>query len=151
MGQNGKIPNWSEDWSVGIDVIDGEHSRILGLLDEISEIRSNRRDADQLSGIVASVSAYTAYHFRTEEAVLDAVDYPAREDHKKLHENLKKKTNQYLFQILNDPQAINLDKFHDFLKRWWENHILREDMAYRPYVEHNQDAQETAARVSSRI
>ena len=141
----------SSVWSVGVDIIDHEHATILRLIQELAEIAASVRDHSEVSGILASVSAYTEYHFRTEEAVLDAVTHPDRERHKDLHRELKAKTNEYLRNVLNDPRRVDVGCVHDFLRRWWEQHILKVDMAYRPYVENSPVACEAAMKAASRI
>lgn len=136
--------NWSGEWSVGLDVLDNEHSTILGLIGELAELSSQKGAVRQIGAIVASVAAYTEHHFQREENVMSAVDFPGLTGHRLLHARLKDRTNIYLRQSLENPAMVDIESLHGFLKEWWEHHILREDMAYKPFLENNPKAREAA-------
>ena len=135
---------WKDMWSVGSDLLDDDHSTILTLIREIEGLAGDGGASRQLGSIVAAVAAYTDVHFRREEAVMEAAGFPGLPSHKGLHERLKSRTNQFLRVALETPDQVDVGVLHNFLKTWWESHILKEDMAYKPYVENNQDAKEAA-------
>ncbi len=132
---------WTDSWSVGSDLLDDDHSTILTLIREIEALSGNRDASRQVGSIVAAVAAYTDVHFRREEAVMEAAGYPDLPNHRDLHESLKARTNQFLRVALETPNQIEIDVLHHFLKTWWESHILQVDMAYRPYLEQNPEAE----------
>lgn len=136
---------WKGEWTVGLDVLDNEHSTILGLIGELAELRNQPGAERQVGSVVAAVAAYTEHHFTREETVMSAVGFPGLAGHKLIHQRLKDQTNRFLRQSLDAPSEIDLASLHAFLKDWWEHHILREDMAYKPFMENNPRARQAAS------
>ncbi len=136
---------WRGEWSVGLDVLDNEHSTILGLIGELAELSSQQGAERHVASIVAAVAAYTEHHFVREETVMSAVGFPGLAGHKLVHQRLRDQTNNFLRQSLDDPAQVDLGSLHAFLKEWWEHHILREDMAYKPFLENNPRARQAAS------
>lgn len=135
---------WKDKWSVGLDIVDDDHRKILQLINRLGEMRRNGQSKTGAASVIASVAAYTDYHFRREERILEAIDFPDLERHRAIHGRLKSKTNQYLQAVLEHPKLVDVEGFEAFLTQWWENHILKEDMAYRPYLVENSEAEKIA-------
>ncbi|MBV5350520.1 hemerythrin family protein, partial [bacterium] len=79
------------------------------------------------------LAAYTVTHFRDEEALLKKAGYANLEDHKMIHAELLEKV-QDLQQKLANNQAVSLVSVIRFLSDWLKDHILRDDMAYKPSI-----------------
>lgn len=135
---------WSDKWSVGLDIVDDDHKKILQLINRLGEMRREGRAENGAASVIASVAAYTDYHFRREERILEAVDFPELERHRAIHGRLKTKTNEFLQAVLEHPKLVDVEGLESFLIHWWQNHILEEDMAYRPYLAENPEAEKIA-------
>lgn len=125
---------WKDEYSVGNDVIDNQHMKMLALVADASTCL----DADHPQGtvlfheILGQVEAYAQTHFSTEEALLKQCNYP------KLHEQVDEHQRylQWISTTRKSPIASASDKhaLHRFLCIWWRDHILHSDMQYKDYL-----------------
>jgi len=76
-----------------------------------------------------------------------AANFPGAEDHASRHQELKGQVREWLDRYQADPGGMNGPALLAFLKGWLTNHILGEDMRYKPYVQNNPDAQAVAAAI----
>ena len=95
------------------------------------------------------------YHFAREgareEKVMAACRYPEIGEHKLEHRDFVERIN-YLHRRFDagpdaaaeEAAAIVNEALLSFLQDWLKDHILIEDMAYRPHAEHNPAAREAA-------
>ncbi|MCL2656076.1 MAG: bacteriohemerythrin [Betaproteobacteria bacterium] len=121
---------WSNDLSVGLDVIDKQHMRIVDYINELDEAVVSKR-ADRVERIMAIVDAaidYTESHFGFEEVMLEEVGYPFIKAHKKVHELFVRRIVGYRDRLLAG-EDIGIE-LRDTLGRWLINHIKNEDSDY---------------------
>jgi len=79
---------WSEEFSVGIDLIDKQHKiliRAINLLAMAVEYNSSR---ELMGEIFVTLRDYTDTHFSYEEELFDRFSYPETEKHKAEHRSL---------------------------------------------------------------
>ena len=135
---------WTDKWSGGLEIVDDDHKKILQLINRLGEMRRDGRSENGAASVIASVAAYTDYHFRREERILEAIQFPELDKHRAIHGRLKSKTNEYLQAVLEHPKLVDVEGFEAFLLQWWENHILTEDMAYKSFVSESAKARMAA-------
>lgn len=120
--------HWSGKYAVNHEIIDTQHKHLLEIINKISLSIIEGESTDIIEQILNEMSEYAIDHFSTEEALLKCINQEALEDHKSLHDDFKKEiikeTNAYL---INPSEAIAVS-IHRFLRTWWINHILEEDM-----------------------
>lgn len=79
-------------------------------------------------------------HFKMEEKLMIDCIYPDFEYHARQHEEFRKTFNEILDSVKNRGTdiylAIDIDKQ---MRKWWEKHILKMDMAYLPYLKSKKD------------
>lgn len=136
---------WSEAFSVGIPEIDSDHRILFDLAGQIVEAANGEEAAVVTGGVLLALSDYADYHFEREERVMRAVGYPGEADHTIGHEKLRATVNQMAARYQADPNAVAASELAAFLLNWLTNHILDEDMQYRPYAERNKAAGAAAA------
>jgi len=128
------LMQWNEKMSVGIDSIDAEHKKLVGMLNDLYDGMRSGHGKEVLGKVLDNLIAYTAAHFKNEEKYFVQTGYPASAAHKKEHDDLTK-------QVL-DVQAkyeagaagtLSLEVL-SFLKNWLVTHIQGSDKAYGPHL-----------------
>lgn len=117
---------WEETMSVGVDVIDVDHRRLVAMLDGLYEAVDADDSKEVLARTVDSLLDYTREHFRDEEEVMRRHDYPELREHMLEHQDLLRK----LLTFKNKVDARELDltlEVMDFLGGWLTNHMLGAD------------------------
>ena len=125
---------WNESFSVGVNILDEQHHKIIDLINRFIEQETQAFDREILESILSELIEYGFEHLKLEEAMLEEHDYPDFQKHK--HEHLL-----YVQKVTNSAKrkkSLNEDEFielGEFLNQWWSDHILEEDMKYRPFFE----------------
>lgn len=125
---------WNESFSVGVNVLDEQHHKIIDLINRFIDQESQPFDREVLESILSELIEYGFEHLKLEEDMLEEHDYPDFQKHK--HEHLlyvqRVTRSAKRKKSLSEEEFIELG---DFLNQWWTDHILEEDMKYRPFFE----------------
>lgn len=140
---------WSESLSVGVEFIDHEHKTIIALMNRLYDHYVQEEHLSILKSAIKTLVEYTQYHFSHEEMIMDACHYPEIPSHHHQHTLLLQKVTDIAEQFHTNPSSIDKDKLLIFLKEWLINHILKEDMAYRPYCEYNQNVEKLVQKLKN--
>lgn len=130
---------WSDEFAIGIDIIDEQHKRLFKYFDEIEQcIKIN--DNSNISAICSGLVDYAISHNTFEETLMKQAGYPMLEAHHQVHEAFKNRAYGYLEKINQgaDPMKVARDIRTD-IGLWLINHIKREDKHYAPYVKKSLD------------
>ncbi|MBB4265247.1 bacteriohemerythrin [Roseospira visakhapatnamensis] len=139
---------WSDTWSVGAEEMDRDHRILINLVNQLPAALDKAPESAWIVGsVLNSLWDYTEYHFNREEALHKAANFPGAQDHAGRHRELKAQVREWLDRYQADPHAMQGQALLTFLKGWLMNHILGEDMRYKPYVQNNPDAQAVAAAI----
>ncbi len=121
---------WTEEFSVGVAEFDQQHKKIIGLINQLIDNQHESVHSELISDTLAEMTEYTFQHFRDEEAYLKQHDYPLLSEHTEYHKAFRLKTAN-----LCDAATMHVDvvpkKILLYLKEWWTQHILAEDMQYK--------------------
>ena len=79
------ILKWNAELDTGIDVIDGQHRRIVDYVNQLHEAREHG-DAAAVGEVIESTVEYTLSHFAFEESLMEDAGYPLSKPHKRVHE-----------------------------------------------------------------
>ncbi|MCG6139133.1 bacteriohemerythrin [Leptospira mtsangambouensis] len=143
------VTQWDSKYETNISEIDSQHKKLFRLINNIETVYDENKE--HLSGkskilvdAVSELEDYTLSHFLIEERVMELNQYPELEAHKKQHDRftdkileLKKRLSSG--NLLSNDEELN-QFFGDllkFLRAWLTNHILQEDMDYKPYIKFN--------------
>jgi len=128
---------WRDAMSVGVAELDADHKKLIALLNH-AEKAVAQSDHNILRVVLQELVAYVDYHFRREEAVLRAVEFPTFAEHKKAHEQMAQKAilvrDKYLSATTPDEKAKYAAVVPRLLNDWLINHIFKEDMKLKPYA-----------------
>lgn len=118
---------WTDSLNTGIDVIDGQHRKIV---DYINQLHDSRHVVDRsiVGSIIEAMVEYTISHFGFEETLMEEAGYEYLRPHKKVHELFIKRVAD-LRQRYNGGEDV-LDELQGLLTRWLFNHIRDDDSGY---------------------
>jgi hemerythrin len=124
---------WKETYSVKVPEIDQQHRRLVGIINDLHETLMQGGDPDQVLRVLNDLVAYTQYHFRFEEQMMERAGYPATEDHKRVHRAMEGQVEKFHAEVVAHKAGAPL-KLAAFLKDWLNKHILETDMRYSGYL-----------------
>jgi hemerythrin len=122
---------WKPFYSVGDAALDGEHKRLLGVIEELRVAVAAGDEQARVKDALDRLTEYTMSHFEHEEQALRQCGYPQFEAHKKLHDAMRERT--LAFQA--DVASVSGNDLLNFMKSWWIRHIQNQDRAYAPYLD----------------
>lgn len=148
MENNRKII-WEPSFSVGNQILDEQHKKLLSLCNQALECISidSLESRALFHSILNDLVAYTETHFRTEEGLLTQSHYSQLDAHKAEHTAYQIRLTDFLL----DATIGNVDRegLQQYLSTWWREHILEQDMQY---AEHLKSAsQQPAEKASSNL
>src|ERR1041384_4446189 len=85
-----------EKHSLWIDEMDGQHDAILSMMVSLHRRDAERAPKAELSSSLNSLRAYTARHFKEEEAYMAATGYCRLDVHQVIHRDLLAKLDEHL-------------------------------------------------------
>ncbi|MET0088683.1 MAG: bacteriohemerythrin [Candidatus Thiodiazotropha sp.] len=125
---------WTDDLDTGIDVIDGQHKRIVEYINKLHEARLNN-DSNGIGEIIAATIDYTVSHFTFEETLIEDAGYEFIRPHKKVHQLFIRRVSEFK-QRFDRGEDIS-EELHNLLARWLFSHIRNDDAAYVQSVKSN--------------
>ena len=124
---------WKDEYSVGIDSIDEQHKKLLGLINQLQTAvdfsTGEKFEQEALDQLVA----YTKTHFSYEEGLMEENQYPDFEPHKAQHQKMIARVDEVLAEYALD-QDTAMSNASNFLKDWLINHINGTDKQYSSYL-----------------
>ena len=123
---------WSDEYSVGVHALDQQHKKIVTLINNLAFEMINDVPSDSVDEILNQMIKYAMQHLEYEEKLLSENNYPEYEGHKTLHTRYFEQFNQVASEAKLGGRQAKMNFLH-FLQGWWQNHILIEDMKYKPF------------------
>lgn len=124
---------WTVDLSVGHDVLDEHHRTLFDLLAELNAGKLTATEA-WARGLSDRLMSYMDYHFREEEALLQAAGFPFLQFHRGSHQAIAMRMRGLLDGLGQRPLTEVLAEVEGFLEDWLTHHIEIEDFEYKPYL-----------------
>lgn len=78
--------SWNNKLSVGNSLIDNDHRHLIALLNEFHDEMSAGRGVDALGQVLNELIQYAQQHFKREEDIMERIDYPDFQSHKRSHD-----------------------------------------------------------------
>ena len=124
--------HWREDLSVGIEVIDDDHKRILSLIATLSEaFRAADGNEAGLAEAIRTVTEYSERHFAREESILAAAGYPFLDQHRLRHQSFR----AFVANTASGARPASAPELFSYLVDWWVGHIATDDKSYREFLD----------------
>jgi hemerythrin len=137
---------WTKDLDTGIDVIDGQHKKIVDYINQLDHAKQTLNRA-AIGKIIDDTVDYTISHFGFEETLIEDAGYEFIRPHKRVHELFIKRVSEYKARF--DSGEDIADELHGLLSRWLFSHIRNDDAAYVPAVKASLTELERTNRKSS--
>lgn len=126
---------WNSSLETGIEQIDEQHKELFNRIDQLELALYNGRAASELVKLMEYLESYIVEHFELEEKLMLDNIYPDFAAHARQHAEFRNLCtgilNNFRSRGADSYLAIDVDKQ---MRKWWENHILKMDMAYLPYL-----------------
>lgn len=123
---------WNANYSVGISMLDQHHQYLATLINQLAEISNDDSKSEKVGDILGALISYARYHFHHEEEMMAANNYRDLESHRLEHQNFCEIIAETCYGATLG--VIGVKELFNYLTRWWKNHILLEDMKYKPYL-----------------
>ncbi len=124
---------WNDSLGVNIAEIDGQHQRLVQMINDLDDAMRRGKGNDTLGKILNGLIDYTATHFRTEEKYFDRFGYPEADSHKREHSEFVKKVSEFKEGFENGELGLSIQVMN-FLCDWLQNHITGADRKYAPFL-----------------
>ena len=127
---------WQNTYSVGIKLIDEQHKELIKLTNKLfaSCMTSHERTRQIFLDTIHEAVDYVGYHFGTEEKVMERVNYPKYNDHKKEHAD-------FVREVFSKVDEFNAGKMRSslsfvyYLRDWVLHHIAVSDKKMGEYLQ----------------
>ena len=126
------LMKWNDSFSVGHPKLDIQHQELVSILNLLFDALQDGQPEEVRDQILDRLVKYTQEHFSYEEQEMQRVDYPDLADHKREHESLMAKVNDFVIAFSADA-SFQYPKMMTFLKAWLVRHIQQSDKACAPY------------------
>ena len=124
--------SWHERYSVGSAEIDAQHKALFDLVNRFDDTMQTGMTAESV-GIMDDLISSTIEHFKFEEDLMAQVAFPQLPGHKQMHGELIKQVREMRAKV-KAGGYVSTKSIVRFLADWLTNHIIREDLGYKPYL-----------------
>jgi len=126
---------WTENLSVGIELIDDQHKTWIEHYNHAVESIQAHHEVAQISRSLGFLSDYTETHFSTEEKAMAESNYPELEEHKAKHDALRKTLSAMAEEFIEDGATdILAESVETFLGNWLIKHIEEVDKRFAAFT-----------------
>jgi len=120
---------WLDRYDTGIDEIDVQHRKLVGLINALFDAISVKDRKVLLNEALTELVNYTIYHFKAEENLMQKKGYNEYQGHKVEHQMFVEQINKLISKVKADNTNALLDLIN-YLKDWLLSHILISDKKY---------------------
>lgn len=124
---------WTEEYSVNVRKLDEQHKKLVEMVNDLDDAIKAGNDDAVLRDVLGRLLDYTAYHFVTEEKLLEQHEYPDLLRHKNDHNTLSWRVLD-LRGRYQSGDGVDAGEVLDFLTGWLKNHILYSDKKYGAFL-----------------
>lgn len=128
--------DWNESYEVGIELIDHDHQKLVGLLNQVVSAANFHMGESYIRSVIGELIDYTKYHFEREEGLMKENDYPDLEAHLAQHRAMVAEVEKFSKRIESRPNCEDdvCMEVYQYLKNWLINHIVHTDKELGQYL-----------------
>jgi len=126
------IFKWGFVDSVGVELFDKQHKRIIAMINQLHQSILNRESHLVLAQILQEMLDYSEVHFWHEEVAMEKYGYPEYDLQRKAHKNFIAKIKEFQDKFRKKEAKLEVSII-DFLFKWWMNHIRICDKKYEQF------------------
>lgn len=117
---------WSDDLAVGNTFIDGDHRKLIDMVNRLHVVMTEGRGQEVLGKVLHNLIAYTQEHFKREEDLMQKLEFDGRALHKREHDKLLQQVLDLQQKFESGTGTLSVQVLH-FLRDWLINHIGESD------------------------
>ncbi|HKJ77385.1 MAG TPA: bacteriohemerythrin [Gammaproteobacteria bacterium] len=118
--------HWSDTLKVGHAAIDGDHRRLVSLVNQLHDAMKAGKGRDQCGDVLDELIEYANTHFKREEALMERAGFEGMARHKANHDKLLEQVRRLRADFYDEKLSLTMDLMN-FLKDWLNNHIMGQD------------------------
>lgn len=119
---------WTEQFNVGIEVIDQQHRKIVEYINQLDDINSGVHSNKEIGNLIDALIDHTIHHFNFEEKIQEKMGYPYIKAHQRLHVQFAKRLTNFQIRFA-EGEDISGD-LESFLTNWLLDHLKHDDADY---------------------
>ncbi len=123
--------DWNDNLSVGVDLFDSHHKKLIDLINELHEAMASGKGMDKVKSTVTELARYTKYHFAEEERQMKAANYSGLSAQIKEHAAFVAQVEDFMAKLDAGSVTISMGVM-SFLRNWLTSHIQKTDKQYTP-------------------
>ena len=123
---------WTEDFSVGVVMLDDQHKRLIQMINRLIADPQATTGSETISDLLSGMTNYALKHFATEEELMRKHNYPGLTEQVAQHRAFQKKTVDFCSATMLQVKIVP-ETMLRYLSDWLVEHILKIDMAYKPF------------------
>jgi len=135
MNDNPDMVVWDEKYATGIPLVDSQHKELFSLTNEL--FRACLYGDEVLKGVFKETMGrmvdYVRFHFGAEQEILQRINYPGYQEHKKQHDTLVRDILEAVKEY-NEGKKLVPNQFVRTLRDWILSHIAVTDKLYVAYI-----------------
>ncbi len=132
---NGVTVKWTEDLSVGVDVIDAQHKEVFATTGSLLAAIERGEGQSEVTKVIVFLEEYVENHFQMEEMYMKRYNYPDYPQHKSEHTTFIGDFYDLRQELDNDGVTPELTiRLAERIGDWLVNHIGRMDKALGTYL-----------------
>ena len=120
---------WSNEYSVGVSVMDEEHKGFIGIINKVIAARQRNYSQEEVEEVLSGLVKFAKEHFKAEEAYMSKFEYSDYLLHYNEHLNFSLHMIIYNNQVINGEYNI-MDELYNYLQEWFVHHIQKTDKKY---------------------
>ncbi|MGC8971154.1 MAG: bacteriohemerythrin [bacterium] len=120
--------SWNKNLEVGISTVDSQHKNLINKLNEFLDACIQKKGKDELMGMIKFLESYIAFHFKTEEDIIQRHKFPGYTAHKAMHDDFIKEFLKIKNRVEVEGATLELvNSITRFLTSWLVEHISKID------------------------
>lgn len=126
---------WTDDLSVGVDVIDEQHKMLVQHLNDFSAAVDSHQGPSAITSTLGFLIEYTNFHFADEEKHMTWAKYPGLQQQIEEHESFRKTLANVEADFKEDGATHDLANDIDtLLVNWLIKHIRGVDLQFGKFL-----------------
>jgi hemerythrin len=117
---------WTDELSVGVGIIDEQHRKLLGVINDLHEAVGLGKGQEVLDALFEELSNYITTNFSTEEEFMERYQFPDAEGHRRAHDGFTARVKEFGAKARAGGNAVG-DEALVYLKDWIISHDVRID------------------------
>ncbi len=133
-----KEVQWTDNMSVGIELIDKQHKMLIQHLNNLIKSLEPNQGLTEVANTLSFLIDYTQFHFSEEEKHMVANKYPGLDQHKMKHEEFKTTLANLEEEFTEDGAThVLADSINTLLVNWLIKHICNVDVEFGAFLKNN--------------